>query len=72
MIFKDTNIALFNSINTFAKDYAVLDKIAIFLAEDLNTVFISFLVLLVVIQWKTYGLLFAKNLIYRSVFTGYK
>ncbi|EKU52076.1 hypothetical protein ACINWC323_3029 [Acinetobacter sp. WC-323] len=41
MIFKDSNIALFNSINTFAKDYAVLDKIAIFLAEDLNTVFIG-------------------------------
>ncbi|MCU4578071.1 phosphatase PAP2 family protein [Acinetobacter courvalinii] len=63
MIFKDTNIALFNSINTFAKDSPVLDKIVIFLAEDLNTVFISFLVLLLVLQWKTYGLLFAKTLL---------
>ncbi|NNP77512.1 phosphatase [Acinetobacter sp. Ac_3412] len=63
MIFKDLNISLFNSINSFAKEHAALDKAAIFLAEDLNTVLISFLVFLLVIQWKTYHLLFAKTLV---------
>ena len=63
MIFKELNIALFNSINSFAREQAVLDKVAIFLAEDLNTVFISFLVFLLVTQWKIYNLLFAKTLV---------
>lgn len=63
MIFKELNISLFNSINSFAKEHAVLDKVAIFLADDLNTVFISFLVFLLVRQWKIYNLLFAKTLV---------
>ncbi|WP_336042156.1 phosphatase PAP2 family protein [Acinetobacter dispersus] len=63
MIFKELNISLFNSINSFAKEHVVLDKVAIFLAEDLNTVFISFLVFLLVTQWKIYNLLFAKTLV---------
>lgn len=63
MIFKELNISLFNSVNTFAKDFPVLDKIVIFLAEDLNTVFISFLVFLLLMQWKTYGVLFSKTLL---------
>lgn len=44
MIFKELNISLFNSVNSFAKENPVIDQLAIFLAEDLNTVFISFLV----------------------------
>ncbi|ENX53030.1 hypothetical protein F902_03893 [Acinetobacter higginsii] len=36
MIFKDLNISLFNSINSFAKEHAALDKAAIFLAEPVN------------------------------------
>ncbi|MCH7385595.1 phosphatase PAP2 family protein [Acinetobacter dispersus] len=63
MIFKELNISLFNSINSFAKEHAVLDKVAIFLADDLNTVFISFLVFLLVTQWKIYNLLFAKTVV---------
>ena len=56
MIFKELNISLFNSVNSFAKENPVIDQLAIFLAEDLNTVFISFLVFLLVTQWKIYNL----------------
>ncbi|WP_119055480.1 phosphatase PAP2 family protein [Acinetobacter colistiniresistens] len=63
MIFENFNIFLFNHINSFATESPVLDKLAIFSANDLNTVFISFLVFLLVIQWKTYSLLFAKTLL---------
>lgn len=63
MIFKELNISLFNSVNSFAKENPVIDQLAIFLAEDLNTVFISFLVFLLVTQWKIYNLTFAKALV---------
>ncbi|ENX36530.1 hypothetical protein F889_00244 [Acinetobacter colistiniresistens] len=63
MIFENFNIFLFNNINSFATESPVLDKLAIFFANDLNTVFIGFLVFLLVIQWKTYSLLFAKTLL---------
>ncbi|WP_023271537.1 phosphatase PAP2 family protein [Acinetobacter gyllenbergii] len=63
MIFKALNISLFNSVNSFAKENPLLDQLAVFLAEDLNTVFISFLVFLLVTQWKIYNLIFAKALV---------
>ncbi|MEE9902701.1 MAG: phosphatase PAP2 family protein [Acinetobacter haemolyticus] len=62
MILNDINIHLFHSINAFALKYPVLDQIVIFLANDLNTVFISFLVFLLLLQWKTHHLIFAKTL----------
>ncbi|NAR16783.1 phosphatase PAP2 family protein [Acinetobacter haemolyticus] len=62
MIFEDTNIQLFHSINAFALKYPMLDQLVIFFADDLNTVFISFIVLLLIVQWKTYSLIFAKTL----------
>ncbi len=62
MILNDINIHLFHSINAFALKYPVLDQIVIFLANDLNTVFISFLVFLLLLQWKAHHLIFAKTL----------
>ncbi len=62
MIFENLNLHLFHCINSFALKYPILDKIAIFLADDLNTVFISFLVFLLVVQWKIYNVVFAKTL----------
>ncbi|MCR4531491.1 phosphatase PAP2 family protein [Acinetobacter venetianus] len=62
MSFEDLNIYLFHSVNSFATHSLAFDRVMIFLANDLNTVFISFLVFLLVIQWKTYRLLFAKTL----------
>ena len=63
MIFKDLNIFLFHCINSLAKEYPFLDKIVIFLSDDLNTVFISILRFLVAIQLKTYSLIFVKTLV---------
>ncbi|MCH7336664.1 phosphatase PAP2 family protein [Acinetobacter sp. NIPH 2699] len=62
MIFKDANISLFHSINSLATHSTWIDNIVIFLADDLNTVFISLLVFLLVIKWKTYSLIFSKTL----------
>ncbi|ENW04550.1 phosphatase PAP2 family protein [Acinetobacter beijerinckii] len=62
MILEDTNIHLFHVINSLATKYPIIDQIAIFLADDLNTFFISFLVFLLVVQWKTYHQIFTKTL----------
>ncbi len=62
MIFEETNIYLFHSINSLATQFPIIDKIAVFLADDLNTVFISLLVLMLVLKWKTHHLIFAKTL----------
>ena len=51
MILEDTNIHLFHVINSLVTKYPIVDQIAIFLADDLNTFFISFLVFLLVVQW---------------------
>ena len=56
MIFEETNIYLFHSINSLATQFPIIDKIAVFLADDLNTVFISLLVLMLVLKWKTHHL----------------
>ena len=37
MIFEETNIYLFHSINSLATQFPIIDKIAVFLADDLNT-----------------------------------
>lgn len=58
----ELNSDLFQLINSFATHSPVLDQVMIFLADDLNTVVISFLVFLLVVQWKNYSLLFAKTL----------
>ncbi|MEG2695493.1 MAG: phosphatase PAP2 family protein [Acinetobacter sp.] len=63
MIFESLNIYLFDCINSIATQSPVLDRIAIFTAHDLNTVFICFLLFLLVLKWKTYNFLFAKTLL---------
>ena len=63
MIFESLNIYLFDCINSFATQNAIVDRVAIFTAHDLNTVFICFLLFLLVYQWKIYNYLFAKTLL---------
>ena len=63
MIFQSLNIYLFDCINSFATQNAIVDRVAIFTAHDLNTVFICFLLFLLVYQWKIYNYLFAKTLL---------
>ena len=50
MIFESLNMYLFDCINSIATQSPVLDRIAIFTAHDLNTVFICFLLFLLVLN----------------------
>ena len=63
MIFESLNIYLFDCINSIATQSLILDRVAIFTAHNLNTVFICFLLFLLVLKWKTYNFLFAKTLL---------
>jgi undecaprenyl-diphosphatase len=63
MIFESLNIYLFDCINSIATQSPVLDRIVIFTAHDLNTVFICFLLFLLIYKWKIYNYLFAKTLL---------
>lgn len=66
MILNDINIHLFHSINAFALKYPVLDQIVIFLANDLNTVFISFLVFLFITAMEGAPFNICKDSVYRT------
>ena len=63
MIFESLNMYSFDCINSIATQSPVLDRIAIFTAHDLNTVFICFLLFLLIYKWKIYNYLFAKTLL---------
>ena len=63
MALEDLNIYLFHCINAFAAKSPIFDSVVVFLAEHLNTVFIGFLLLLLVMQWKTYRSVFTKALL---------
>ncbi|MCH7386931.1 phosphatase PAP2 family protein [Acinetobacter modestus] len=63
MIFQSLNIYLFDCINSFATQNSIVDRVAIFTAHELNTIFICFLLFLLIYQWKIYNYLFAKTLL---------